>query len=428
MENHLTEIVTHLAFVLTVILIAAKIGGEICERYLKVPAVLGELVAGVLIGPHALGGMTILGMGPLFESLHVVGSEIAVIPVSTELWAIAQIAAVVLLFSAGLETDLGQFLRYAGPATVVAAGGVIFPFLAGAYAVIIFGYADSFTDPLPLFMGALMTATSVGITARVLSERRKLGTPEGVTILAAAVIDDVVGILVLTIVVGIAATGEFSSIEVAKIGAKAIGFWLALMTGGILLARHISRLFGLFQVNGANLALALALAFLAAALAESFGLAMIIGAYSIGLALERTSLARAIEEPLAAISSFLVPIFFVVMGMLVDIQAMQSLLLFGSVLTILAVVSKVFGSAVPALAVGFTRIGSLRVGIGMLPRGEVALIIAGIGLSRGILTPDFFGVAILMTMVTTLLAPVLLVPAFEKGGDGRRDAEKVGGE
>ena len=428
MENHLTEIVTHLAFVLTAILIAAKIGGEVCERYLKVPAVLGELVAGVLIGPHALGGMTILGIGPLFEPLHAIGSEIAVIPVPTELWAIAQIAAVVLLFSAGLETDLGQFLRYAGPATIVAIGGVVFPFLAGAYAVLIFGYADSITDPLPLFMGALMTATSVGITARVLSERRKLGTPEGVTILAAAVIDDVIGILVLTVVVGIAATGEFSTIEVAKIGAKAIGFWLALMIGGILLAKHISRLFGLFRVNGANLALALALAFLAAALAESFGLAMIIGAYSIGLALERTNLARAIEDPLAAVSSFLVPVFFVVMGMLVDIQAMQSLLLFGSVLTILAIVSKVLGSAAPALMVGFTRIGSLRVGVGMLPRGEVALIIAGIGLSRGILTADFFGVAILMTMVTTLLAPVLLVPAFEKGGAGRRDANKVGGE
>ena len=427
MEEDITELVTRLVLGLAAVLVAAKVGGEVCERYLKVPSVLGELGAGVIIGPHALGGVTLAGIGPLFELPLLVDGGVAVIPVSNELWAVAQIGAVVLLFSVGLETDLGQFLRFAGPSALIALGGVVFPFVLGVYATIIFGFADDFTDPTALFVGAAMTATSLGITARVLSERRKLDTPEGVAILGAAVIDDVLAILVLTIVVGISDTGEFSGFEAVKIGAKAIGFWLGLMGVGILLASRISRLLGAFRVSGANLALALALAFLAAGLAESFGLAMIIGAYSIGLALSRTPLAHHLEEPMAAVYNALVPVFFVVMGMLVDLAAMQSALLFGLVLSFLAIVGKVVGCGLPALGIGFNRVGSWRVGIGMLPRGEVALIIAGVGLARGVIPQDIFGVVILMTIVTTLLGPLLLVPAFEKGGSGRRSPVVGGG-
>lgn len=421
MDQDFTELVTRLVFQLALILAAAKIGGEICDRYLKVPPVLGELVVGIIIGPFALGGFSFLGLGPLFE--HIPG-EGGAIPVSLELFSVSQIAAVILLFAAGLETDLKQFLRYAGPATAVAVGGVVFPFLFGMGATLLFKPGGLSGDPLlysALFMGAVMTATSVGITARVLSDMQKLDTSEGVTVLAAAVVDDVLGILVLTIVVGIAAPDEQLSVGgVATIGVKAVGFWLALMAGGILGARYISQALGAFRSPGAAVALALAIAFLAAGLAESFGLAMIIGAYSIGLALSGTPLARRVEEPIISVYHAIVPIFFVVMGMMVDVTAMGGVIVFGLVITVLAVLGKVVGAGLPALAAGFTRAGSWRIGIGMLPRGEVALIIAGIALSRGVIESDIFGVAILMTVATTLLAPIILVPAFKKGGPGRR--------
>lgn len=230
------------------------------------------------------------------------------------------------------------------------------------------------------------------------------------------------GILVLTVVVGIATPGEeVTASGVALIGLKAVGFWLALMIGGILASRYISNAFESFRVSGASVGLAMALALLASGLAESFGLAMIIGAYSIGLALSDTRLKERIERPIMeGLYPALVPVFFVVMGMLVDVREMGGTIVFSLILTALAIVSKVVGSGLPALGVGFTKAGSLRVGVGMLPRGEVALIIAGIGLARGVIGTDLFGVSILMTVVTTFLAAILLVPAFARGGPGRR--------
>jgi Kef-type K+ transport system membrane component KefB len=418
---NITEIVAHLVLQLSVILVAAKLGGELFERWLKQPSVLGELLAGVLIGPYALGGMELPLIGALFAH-HAEAGQVSVIPVSTELWAVAQIGAVILLFFAGLETDFNLFFKYSGPAFVTAMGGVILPFLFGDLATVAFGLASGPLDPVALFMGAIMTATSVGITARVLGDIRKLDTPEGVTILAGAVIDDVLGIIILAIVVSLGASGDVSLGNLAVVGGKAMGFWLGLMAIGILLSKPISRFLSSFNSNGAALTLALGLAFLSAALAEMFGLAMIIGAYTIGLALSRTEIAEALREPMESVYHGFVPIFFVVMGMLVDFSAMGPVLVFGLVISILAVIGKVAGSGFPALAVGFNKWGAGRIGVGMMPRGEVALIVAGVGLSRGVIQGDIFGVSIMMTFITTVLAPIILVPIFKKGGIGTRKA------
>ncbi|MBI2171314.1 MAG: cation:proton antiporter [Chloroflexi bacterium] len=420
MEQDITEAIVHLVLQLAIILVAAKVGGEVCLRLLKVPPVLGELAVGVLIGPFALGAIEVGSLGALFPKPQAYLEAGAGIPLSHELYAFAQVASIVLLFTAGLETDLKLFLRYAGPATLVALGGVALPFAFGVGATVLMGFASSWMDPAALFMGAVMTATSVGITARVLSDLGRMDTPEGVTVVGAAVVDDVLGILVLTVVVGVSAAGGVSAAKVALIGGKAIGFWVALTGLGILASRPISRLMGAFRVAGAEIALALALALLGAALAESFGLAMIIGAYSVGLALSTTRLKRELDEPIMAVYHTLVPVFFVAMGMLVDLPAMGGALVFGLVITALAIVSKVVGCGLPALATGFTALGAARVGVGMLPRGEVALIVAGIGLTRGVIEGDLFGVSILMTVVTTLLAPIMLVPLFRRRGPGRR--------
>ena len=419
--SDVSETVVQLLIQLAVILFAAKVAGELTARLLKLPTVLAEVGVGVVIGPFALGAIDIPGFGPLFP-IPIVDAVPAVIPVSSELFAIAQIGSIVLLFAIGLETNLRQFLRYAGPATAVALGGVVAPFALGAGATVLFGFAgdDGFYSPEALFMGAIMTATSVGITARVLADLRRLDQPEGVTILAAAVVDDVLGILVLTVVVGASATGSFSAGNLGLVAVKAIGFWLGLTAVGIWTAPYIQRLVDRFRTPGAGLVLMLALAFLAAGMAELAGLAFIIGAFSIGLALSTTELGHQVEEETAGISQFLVPVFFVVMGMLVDVGSMLNAVVFGLVLSVLAILSKVLGCGVPALATGFNFLGSTRIGVGMTPRGEVALIIAGIGLSQGIIGQELFGVSIMMTIITTLLAPVVLIRLFNRGGTGLR--------
>ena len=414
-EDHLTENVTRLIFQLAVILIVAKIGGEICNRYFKTPAVLGELTAGIIIGPFALGGIDLPYLGPLFGQ-----SPSLAIPVSNELWAIAQIGSIILLFMAGIETDLRQFIKYAKQASLVASGGVILPFVMGVFLTMQFGFSETITDTRALFVGAVMTATSIGITVRVLSDLSSLNTPEGVTILGAAVLDDVLGILAITIVVGLERSSEFSATTIIPMALKAIGFWLALTIIGILLSKHISNLFAKFKVNGANLALSLSLAFLAAGLAESFGLAMIIGAFSIGLALSGTQLAHNLHIPLETISSFIVPIFFVVMGMLVDITSLQNMWIFGLIITIFAIIGKIVGSGVPALLTGFNFRGAWRIGIGMTPRGEVALIMASIGIAHNIIDTDFYGVIILMAILTTVIVPPILSISFRNNLPGTR--------
>ena len=425
-ESGVTQIIIDLLIQLAVILIAAKISGELASRYLKLPPVLAELGVGVLIGPFALGSIPIPGFGPIFPILLIDGVR-ASIPVSTELFALAQIGSVFLLFSIGLETNLRQFLRYAGPATAVALGGVILPFALGAGATVLFGFDDGggFGSPQALFMGAIMTATSVGITARVLADLNQLDSPEGLTVLAAAVVDDVMGILVLTVVVGISTAGSFSLGSVGWVAFKAIAFWLGLTAVGVLVAPYLEKLVNRFRAPGAGLVLMVALAFLAAGMAEIFGLAFIIGAFSIGLALSTTNLGHRVEEQLISVNEILVPVFFVVMGMLVDVSSMANGLVFGLVISALAILSKVLGSGVPAFFTGFTLRGSVRVGVGMMPRGEVALIIAGIGLTQGIIAQNLFGVSIMMTVITTLLAPILLIPLFRAEGSGLRRPESA---
>ena len=413
-----------LMFQLAAILAAAKVGGEVFERYLRIPSVLGELTAGILIGPYALGGFEAWGWS-LFP--EIVGHGHAdIIPVSDSLWALANVGSVVLLFAAGLETDLRQFLRYAGPATLVAIGGVVVPFAAGVALTVVFGFADGYTDPRALFMGAVMTATSIGITVRVLGDLRSLDTPEGVTTLAAAVLDDILGILILTVVIGIHMTGGFSAGSVAVVAGKTIGFWLILTGVGVALAAHISRLFERFRVAGAALVLALALAFSAAGLAESFGLAMIVGAFSIGLALSGTDLARRLEDPIQGVYNALVPVFFVVMGMLVDVTQLGGVWVFGLALSAAAVAGKVIGAGGPALGLRFNGLGAWRIGVGMMPRGEVALIMGGVAASQGLIGLDLFGAAIIMTILTTMIAPVLLARSFRSrrsGYVGRADGQ-----
>ena len=428
---------------LSVILVAAKVGGELVERYLKIPALIGELGAGIIIGPHALGGIRFFDIaGPLFhevgpflsESLAQAG-EVAEPAIPFALYFLGQLGAVLLLLEAGLETDRKRFMRFIRPATVVALGGVIFPFALGALATLWFGYAsfNSIEDAIPaLFVGAILTATSVGITARVLSDISRLDSIEGVVILAAAVVDDVIGIVLVSVVVGIETDGSVSGSSVALLIVKAVGFWLGLTIIGSILASRISKLTMWFKSDGSTLVFAITLGFIAASVAEVyFGLAMIIGAFSMGLALSATLLKEYTIFAIRNSGSILVPVFFCIIGMQVDLTAMWEsdnlgrLALFALAVTTIAIVTKVAGAGLPVMAMGFGKTRSWRIGLGMLPRGEVALIVAEIGRASGIIDRDIFTVAIVMTVVTTIIAPIFLVRAFRPRQRRRSRASAV---
>ena len=418
-----------------IIIFAAKIGGSIASA-LRLPSVLGELGAGIVIGPWALGGIPIPGFDGMFQYGLFYGKALRVqaaagaspFAATPELYGICTIASVVLLFLSGIETNLKMFLKYAFAGSLVGVGGVIFSFVFGDLCAVyattllpdVLGGIECLAElgelvkqgelvkailsPAAMFMGIMSTATSVGITARILSEKKKMDSEEGVTIMAGAVIDDVLGIIVLAIGMGIIAsqkpnpeTGEVAPLSWLSIGAtavKAFGVWLVGTAVGVVLARRISWLLKLFRAPGAIATLAFGLALVIAGAFEALGLTLIIGAYVMGLALSRTDIKHLVQENLANLYTFL------------------PVLIFGGIYTALAVLAKVLGCAIPSLFCGFNVLGSLRVGAGMIPRGEVALIIAGIGLSQGYLTQEVFGIGILMTLVTTVVAPPALVALF----------------
>ena len=429
-----------------VIIFAARLGGAVASLF-KLPSILGELAAGIVIGPWALGGIGFgdgLFAGGLFHGaqLREIGKAAGVMPDATTpaLYGIATLASVILLFLSGLETNLKLFIRYSFVGLMVGLGGVIVSFLFGDLCAIYllpeffehFAYlkglplAEAMTKEAPLYMGIMSTATSVGITARILSEKKQMDSEEGVTIMAGAVIDDVLGLIVLAIGNGIIAANHAAAKAGAAAGAmdwgaiglvalKAFGIWLGATAIGLLAARYIAKfLKAAFKSPVVIATMAFGLALVLAGFFQFMGLAMIIGAYVMGLALSRTDLKHPIQEMLTPVYTFLVPVFFCSMGMMVDVTALCSkpVLIFGGIYTVLAVAAKVIGCMLPSLCCGFNLLGGLRVGAGMVPRGEVALIIAGLGLSSGYLTQEIFGIGILMTLVTTVVAPPALVGLF----------------
>ena len=427
-EYDMVECLANLILQLSIILFVARIGGTLFEK-MKLPGVLGEIISGVIIGPYCLGKFAFPGFA---QGLFPVGLHF---PVSVELYSIATIASIILLFLVGLETDFGTFMRYSLAGSVIGIGGVLISFILGDYAVVLFsqyflGQSYAFTDPVPLFMGVISTATSVGITARILSQKRKMNEPEGVTILAGAVIDDVLGIIILAVTLGIIKSGHVEFVSIAKVAFKAVAIWLGFTAFGLIFSNHISKFLKQFKNRSTIALMAFALAMLLAGIFEKSGLAMIIGAYTMGLSLSKTDLSFMIQDNLSVLYQFFVPIFFCVMGMLVDLHSLThwNILAFGIIFTVVAVLGKLLGCSVPALFLNFNFNGALRVGLGMIPRGEVALIMAGIGLSAGILNTETFSIAIIMTFLTTLITPPLLAKVLAEDKPVLRKEVEVSSE
>ncbi|KGE70710.1 fructose PTS transporter subunit IIA [Spirochaeta lutea] len=423
-SSSLTHQMTELVIQLAILLFATWIGGK-AAKLLHLPGVVGQILSGIIIGPFLLGGISLPGFP---EGLFPVVS--GPIPVSPLLYSISTLAAIILLFISGLETDLSLFLRYALKGGIIGIGGVIVSLVSGAAVASVF-MAVPITDPRALFMGSLSVATSVGITATILSEKRKIDSPEGTVILSAAVIDDILGIIILAIVLGIASffgvshgtqaaqpqAGQGSLVwNILWIALRAIGVWLVVTILGLRYSRQLGRFLKItFKDRSTMTVMAFGLALLLAGLFEQVGLSMIIGAYIMGLSLSNTDLTYVIQSRLKTLHDFFVPIFFALSGMMINLEAIAhwNVLLFGFVFTLVAIAAKLLGSGLPSLFMNFTLTGAVRIGWGMVPRGEVALIIASIGVTSGIIGESVFGVALLMTIATTIIAPMALNRALK---------------
>ncbi len=379
---------------LLVILIAAKVGAEIMARF-RQPAVIGELLIGAVIGASVLGWVG-----------HDDGGLLS---------TLAEIGVILLLFEVGLETDLRSFVRLGTSAVTVALIGVVTPFALGFFAVKLLSIGGGSTE-LAIFMGAAMTATSVGITARVFADLRRLHTDEAKTIIGAAVIDDVIGLIILGVVAAVlGGDGEFSTGTLLTITAKAVGFLIAVVAVGHLIAPYFFRFLRFLKVEGSFVVGSFVFAIAVGLAAEHFaGLEPIVGAFAAGLVAGQTSFADRIEAELRPIAFLFVPIFFLFIGTEVDVTALADpdVLLAGGLISILAI----FGKLVSGLGVLSKGVDRRIVGVGMIPRGEVGLIFAALGATQlsAVVSPGDNAIVVLMVVITTLLAPLILNRMLKK--------------
>ncbi len=397
-----------LLLVLALIVAAAKLSGAAANRVGQ-PAVFGEILAGLVLGPTML---DVLGW-PVFASAMLPAHGPAPGPLIGSLRDLAEIGVILLMFIAGLETDLVEMRRVGKVAFWAAFGGVILPLGGGALTAMAFGLPFFWTG---LFIGTILTATSVSISAQTLMELNALRSREGSTILGAAVIDDVMGIILLSVVVAFArATGGISMVEIAWIVLRMLLFFGA----AILLGRYFERVAAWadrLAVSQGLLAVVLVVALLYAWAAEYVGgVAAITGSYLAGVLFAQTRFKSAIDHGIHPLTySMLVPVFFISIGLLANGRALGSQVLFTVLLVIVAIVAKAVGCGVFARMFGFTTSESVRVGVGMISRGEVGLIVAGYGLANGLIGIDVFSASVIVVLATTMITPPLLRLTFPR--------------
>ena len=359
---------------------------------LKLPPVIGELLAGVILSPYALGG----GIIVFGEPLVVLNSYVE---------AFAEMGAIMLLFSMGLEMGLAS-LREAGLwALLVAILGAVIPFIAGYEFYSVCGLPPTSA----LFIGAIMVATSLAISSKVLEDLDLLKTKEGTLLVNAAVIDDVLGVAILTVVTAIITHGVISIYEAAKIVITFFMIWFAMVgIGAFILPKFIERVMVL-EVEGAVEAAAIASAFVLAAIAGGLGLSPIIGAYAAGMAIAESRALHHIKDFTRHINTVFSPIFFTVVGARMNLGVVTDLVLIGIlVMTALAIVSKFVGGFAGAMLKLRGWLKSARVGVGMIPRGELGLIIASLALSKGVIGHDLYAQVVWMVVLTSIIAPIIL--------------------
>ncbi|MBB3128749.1 monovalent cation:proton antiporter-2 (CPA2) family protein [Paenibacillus rhizosphaerae] len=381
---------------IALILLFTKITGDLSVR-IGQPAVLGKLIAGIVLGPAVLGWIH------TDEFIHF----------------FSEIGVLLLMFIAGLETDLDQLRKNWRSAIAVAVGGIILPFFGGYAVAEAFGFAQNYA----LFMGVVFSATSVSISVQVLKEMDRLSSREGTTILGAAVVDDVLVVILLAVMMSFLGTGTDVSLGVL-IGKKFIFFAGVIFIGWLVIPRILKPLSKL-QVTEPVVSMALVVCFAFSYFAELMGIAGIIGAFAAGIALSQTEFKHTVETKIEPIAySIFVPVFFVSIGLNVTFKGVGTQMGFLAALTIAAILTKFIGAGLGARLTGFNTSSSLAIGSGMISRGEVALIMASTGLQAGLLLPEYFTSVVIMVIITTLVAPPLLKIFFSKNTNGMLETKK----
>ncbi|MDJ0844918.1 cation:proton antiporter [Crocosphaera sp.] len=419
---------------LIVIYLASKLGGEI-SRSLNLPPVLGELVGGVVVGASALHLLVFPESGAtasdsvLMSALQLVGGltpEALPEVFSTQsevISVLAEIGVIILLFEIGLESDIRELKEVGYQAAIVAVVGVVAPFTAGTVGLMLLFNVP--TIPA-IFAGAALTATSIGITSKVLSELGYLKSKEGQIIVGAAVIDDVLGIIVLAVVASLAKTGTVDVVNVIYLIVSATVFLL----GSIFLGKFFNKSFvaisELLQTRGKLVIPALIFAFFMAFLANVIQLEAILGAFAAGLVLDETDKRKELDQQVIPIADILVPVFFVSVGAKVNLGVLNPFVAEnreGLIIATFLIIVAIIGKLITGWTItGQEKINRLAIGFGMIPRGEVGLVFAGIGSASGVLSQSLEAAIIVMVILTTFLAPPLLRFAFKESAE---TAEKL---
>ncbi|MDR0977810.1 MAG: cation:proton antiporter [Endomicrobium sp.] len=362
----------------------AKIFGEIALK-LGQSAIIGELLAGVLIGPSVLG---LVHETPLLAG-------------------ISELGAIILLFEVGLSTNIKEFLKAGGWATAVAFAGVICPYVLGYFVFLHFGLSNN----QAIFAGAILTATSVGITARVFMDLKKLQTEEAKIVLGAAVIDDVIGLAILAVVLKLVQGGVVTFGTIASISITAVLFLVLSVLAGVLIAPSVFKFISNMKQEQVVFVMGIAFCFIVSALATKAGLAPIVGAFVAGLIISTTRQKDEIRKDIKPLYAFFVPVFFVLMGSSVDVNAFNPFIAANKeILVMIAILFIVAfaGKAVAGFAVFKKGINKFLIGVSMVPRGEVGLIFAGIGLKNNVIDTSQYSALVAVIMLTTFVTPIIL--------------------
>ncbi len=377
---------------IVLILIFTKIGG-IISRKLKMPEVLGALIAGVILGPVVLN----------------------VVQYDDNIKLLSNLGVIMLMFLAGLETNVEEFKKAGLSSLIIAVAGIILPLVLGTLGAYMF--FDNFWENI--FVGVILTATSVSITVETLKELGKLNTRAGINILGAAVIDDILGLILISIVLAVAqtsgsSTGISGTLSIVYVFIKIILFCLFSIIGVIYLPKYINKFTNYIKPSREFLTFSIAFAILIAYIAEVLGIAAITGAYICGLMLSSLTHKEYLERNIKAISSgFLSLIFFASVGIEANLKGLNTEVFFITlVMFTIAVVGKVIGCGGAARLLKMSKSESIQIGAGMISRGEVAIITANIGLQKGIISEEIFLPTLIVVILTTIITPILLKLAF----------------
>ncbi len=395
-EAHLIQTIIEIG----ILLAAAKLMAELFLR-LKLPIVLGELLAGMIIGPFALGSVLVID-----------GTQL--IQINDEIRILGEMGAIVILFMAGLEMTPKEFIKGGKASFTVGTLGVVVPFFAGFAVFQAFGF-DALQSML---IATALTATSIAISIQVLNEFGKIKTREARLIIGAAVVDDILAIAVLSVVTSVVGSGGgVDNIQLDHIVwtiLQVLGFFVIILVAAILIMPRVinSRV---WKAKGSIEGIATAAFFGTAALAGAIGLSPIVGAFAIGMALSTTMVFHKVEEFINKIGLIFAPLFFAIIGAAVDLRAVDlNILMLSGIIILVAVATKLFGCGLPAMFFLKSKAQGMRVGIGMISRGEVGLIVAGVGVTTGALTSEVYSTIVIMVAVTTIITPIWLKMEYRK--------------